>query len=50
VLQILPLNTQYLNLQSKKVLEGEQFNEALRAKTDEIRAQANALNEKELLL
>lgn len=44
------LNTQYLNLQSKKVLEGEQFNEALRAKTDEIRAQANALNEKELLL
>lgn len=44
------LNAQYLDLQSKKVLEGEQFNEALRAKTDEIRAQANALNEKELLL
>lgn len=44
------LNAQYLDLQSKKVLEGEQFNEALRAKTDEIRAQANALNQKEILL
>ena len=44
------LNAQYIDLQSKKVLEGEQFNEALRAKTDEIRAQANALSEKELLL